>query len=273
MGKTFQEYTTVEQVRELSDTLSETDDPLILSIIQQVSRDMQSFTRRNFLPRQETMRYDVPTGHKDLPLEQDLLSIIELLNGDGVELVEDIDFYLLPYNSDPKNTVRLGIDADWAESLTRGVEGAIQLDGLYGYHSDIDAMWSNTDTLGAALDASSSAMTTTLEALEARTLIRIEDEMLMVSDVSGGSIVGVTRGINGSTAATHDSGKAVEVFQIDASIARLCANAVHAYYLARANPIGEAVTVDGQTFQRPKDIGTWLRGQLEQLRLVRMVFV
>ncbi len=69
-----------------------------------------------------------------LRLDEDLLAVSELLNGDGKE-IDSADYVLEPANSYPKNRIRLrGTAAAYWVGGDNGNEQAICVTGLWGYH-------------------------------------------------------------------------------------------------------------------------------------------
>lgn len=151
-----------------------------------------------------------------LRLPDDLVSVTSLLvdyDWDGTyetTLTLDSDYVLYPYNASQKGEPYWGL-----ELLFNAPSGlvywpwhprAVKLAGLFGYSFEKQSV----GTLGAAISsttATSLTMTANHDVQLGDTLV-IDDEQFDVTAVSTNTIT-VTRGINGTTAATHLNGAAV----------------------------------------------------------------
>lgn len=106
--------------------------------------------------------------------------------------------------------------------------------GTWGYHSDYANAWSTLDSLQAGIDDSTETLTvgdvdgTDDWGLTPRfsrgALLKIDDELMVAKDTdTAANTISVARGAHGSTAAAHDSGAAVAVFQVEDPIRRVTA--------------------------------------------------
>lgn len=103
----------------------------------------------------------------------------------------------------------------------------VQVTGVWGLHRDYANAWQSVDVLQADIAAEATAFTVADAAavdtfglsprLSPGHLARIEDEFMEVTAVNGNAAT-VRRGVNGTTAAAHASGTAVETFVIESPI-------------------------------------------------------
>jgi len=115
------------------------DQDVIADMITETSRDIDRETGRTFYARSETHYLDVPYG-RYLWLDDDLLTLTSLTNGDGVAipLTEILQF---PANATPKYklTLKAYSDYTWQESTSQGREQALIAVGTWGYCVDTPA--------------------------------------------------------------------------------------------------------------------------------------
>ena len=108
------------------------DDGVIEDLIEGASRHIDRQTGRTFYARTETRTYDVPEG-RELRLDDDLISVTTLTNGDGDEISAD-DYILLPANTDVKRKIRLkqGSAERWELDSDSNSEQVISVLGSWG---------------------------------------------------------------------------------------------------------------------------------------------
>jgi hypothetical protein len=111
------------------------DDTLLEDFIEQVSRAIDHWTRREFYATSETREFDAVGDHiigRLLMLDQDLLSITTLTNGNG-STIASTEYVLRPANKFPKWGVELksGSSATWTYSGS--YQEAISIEGSWGY--------------------------------------------------------------------------------------------------------------------------------------------
>ena len=272
---TWAEYTTVTDVRSTYRGTSATgQDTLFLDLIRSTSRDMEQIAGgRKFYPRVETRYFDKPAD-RALDLDDDLLVVTTLTNGDAT-VVAASDYNLYPFNQTPYYQVRLRSTSSvvWQIDSNGDFERAISLLGIWGYHADYGGLaWlENGNTLAAAI-SSTTATTFTCTTGKARggDLLKIDSEYLYAESVSTGAsdTVTVIRGVNGSTAATHLIAAPVTRWY-QPSLEMICRMAVSAYERLKNNPVGESVEVDGYRFETPKDVKKWIASQMAESGFLR----
>ena len=109
------------------------NDSVIEDLIESASRFIDAQTGRTFYARTETKYYDVPYG-RELRLDDDLLTVTTLTNGDGT-VITAADYNLIPKNSAPYYAIKL-LDTSllrWQSSSTGGAELIISIVGTWGW--------------------------------------------------------------------------------------------------------------------------------------------
>lgn len=191
------------------------DDIVIDQLLEQASRYIDDKTRRWFYPRVETRYYDVPDS-SELVLDADLLEVIELLNGEDTEIAST-EYHLKPRNYSPKYAVELTdvTSVVWESDADQSVEFVIDLTAIFGYHEWYAEAWTTGGTLGAAMsDTTTASLTMTAgHSVAVGQILKIDNELMIVSAVATNAVTLVARGDNGSTAATHSNGATVYIWE------------------------------------------------------------
>lgn len=270
---TLCEYTTVKKLHDYKDFQSSASDVLMLDMIRQASGEIEEICNRRFFPRILTHSFDTPRQSMDLLFDDDLLEVTTLTNGDG-QVIPSSDYKLYDLNFTPKRKLTLlPIRYMWQMDNFGTPYGAISLAGVWGYHEDYANAWIDTGaTLAAAITTAGQAtVTVTTGKLTAGDLLKIDGEYIYASAVALGAsdTLSMTRGVNGSTAATHLISAPILRWDAGTKIAQLCVRAACAYTKLRANPISETVNVDGITYVTPKDVLKWMDSALRGLGLIR----
>lgn len=225
-------YVTLDQVKEHIKITSSTDDEKLLDYIEWSSRLIETWKGRRYDPRVQKRVYDTPQANSSvfgvfdpalseiqskrvLRLDDDLLELTELLNGDNVEIT---DYVLEPANEYPKNRIRLRSSEVFVNS-DDGPEQAISVTGVWGYHDRWNEAWTILDVLDAQLSASADEII--VSGAEIGQLLRLDTEYVLVLDI-GATTATVERGFNGSTATIHVSGTKVELYQPMSTIVQCC---------------------------------------------------
>ncbi len=117
------------------------DDTMIEDLITSASRTIDTATGRTFFARTETRKYDTPARGLILWVDDDLLTITTLTNGDGTTIGSS-DRVFLPANVDPKYAIELiGTSSIvWQQSTSTNTSTqAISVLGTWGYASSTPA--------------------------------------------------------------------------------------------------------------------------------------
>lgn len=196
-----------------------TDDSVVEMFLKAASRYLDTKTGRRFDPVIETRYFDVPdvdeVDPRLLKMDYDLLEVLSVTNGDGVT-IPSTEYSLRPRNQSPYFGIRL-IDNStyyWASDGAGDTHDVIAVSGVWGYHDRYSFAWQSVSTLAEDLDASETAIDVASGASFAvGQLVRVDNEFGYVSAIATNTLT-VTRGENGSTAATHSNGATVKVWQV-----------------------------------------------------------
>jgi hypothetical protein len=194
------------------------------SSIEAASRAIEAQSGKAFFPAIVTNVYDVPTRwfSRDLMLNDDLLEVITFTNGDTTTIAST-EYNLYPLNGTPKKRIVIkGSSSVTLEPTTAGdTDAALSVYGVWGMHRNYGAAWLTATTLNGAitLTTATSFTATSGTPLSAGQIIKVDSELMLVTNVSTNTIT-VTRGWNGSTAATHLTLSTVYIWQVEADIKR-----------------------------------------------------
>jgi hypothetical protein len=269
------DYTTVDAVRRLSlSTDNSLRDEALLSIIQATAREIDGIAGEQFYPRVETRYYDTPATPL-LNLDAGLLEVTTLTNGDSTAFAAS-GYKLYPLNSYPKHGVRAlaSSSVQWTADSSGDYEGAVSLDGVWGYHEDYDNAWESVTTLSTAISTTTSTTCTVpANKIVSGDLLKVGSEFVYVSGLLEGATDTLTieRGVNGSTAAAHLVSSTLYRWTYPV-IEKLCRDAAVAYWRLRANPVGETIVVGGEQFSTPKDVHEYINRRLNSMGMLPVVF-
>jgi hypothetical protein len=225
--------TLVDLRRQLGLTSSQTtDDDQLLDLLGAASRLIEGYTGRRFYPARQTRAY----SYRDpgvLLLRDDLLALHTLTNGDGSALESSV-YHLHP----PAESVKSSIVLDRTQAaFTHDGDpvDALQVEGTWGYHPDWANAWadsgdsvqdnplSSDSTALTVSDADAPLDTGYGQRFAVGQLLRIEDEYLHVVAINTTTdVLTVTRGANGTTAASHPQNTQIDVYQPPADVRQVC---------------------------------------------------
>ncbi len=264
-------YATITQVKQLYRRNLQTDtseDAMFAEFLDWASRFVEWYKDRRFDVRQETLLFDAPIQRTSmiglyddttlfgrqavrpqaLILDEDLLQVIEILNGNGEELTS---YVLEPGRTFPKRSIRLRPNEIWQSLSDGSFEQAISISGIWGYAPnytsgsfvDTGEELSSTITTGTTTilieDLSQPAKDGKSPRIQAGNLLRfvhtdpndiVHTEFVLVLSTTVGTgsqddEIEVLRGYNGTTAYAFPSGTKLEVFRpwspISQSVLRL----------------------------------------------------
>lgn len=213
-------YCTVD---DLERRLGRDDAGDMLWLAEVASRAVDDYCRRRFYVETGTRHFGgesilSPAGVASTMLIDDVLSVSEVVpDDDGTQVydtdawVEGTDFYLDPANRYPKTRLEL----DWVNGSQVLVDRPryLRIAGTWGYAESANPWAVSAVSVGAsAVAVDDTQIGITAEgSIEAGNTIKIDDEQLFVTAVSsdGSKVITIERGVNGTTAATHDAGVAI----------------------------------------------------------------
>ena len=225
------------------------DDAVITSLIENISRYIDGETGRKFFPHIETRLYDVPRegNPRQLLIDDDLLDIITLTNGDDTVLTTT-DYFVLPRNSSPKFAIQLKDYSSvyWTEDSNGSEEGVISVLGWYGYHSEYSQRaWKSVGTTNAAVSDTTTASfsCTTGHTVLIDTIVKVNNEIFMPTVSATNTITVAKRGDNGSTAVTHLTAQTVYEWQVMGDIRNACMQILDNVYADRSGQNSGQISV------------------------------
>ena len=200
------------------------DDARLLSLLESVSRLIDRYCNRHFYVLNATRKFD-GDGTQRL-LSPDLVSV----DASGVKTDDNkdrtfettwatTDYLLLPSNADPTSAnnpqsrpygsvevdTDAGTKADWPVGRL-----TVQIAGQWGWWRHLKRA---SETANAVADAITTSVTVSSRTdVEAGQTILIDSEQLYVRSYSGNTLT-VDRGVNGTTAASHSGGAAIDIYE------------------------------------------------------------
>lgn len=255
---TLAEYKSYVTARGQSSSTDATDDVMIETFLKAASRYIDAQTGRRFYPFVQTRYYDVPDD-RTLTLDTDLLAVTSLVNGDGTT-IPSTEYTLKPRNETPHQYIRLQDDSTyyWASNSAGDMHDVIAVTGIWGYHNKYNQAWLLGSTLAEALDAIETGTDVTSGTLFAEgNIIKADNELMYVSAKATNTLTN-TRGENGSTAASHDNGGNVYIWQTMLELkSAVLETAMQAYKRRFGNSTNSTATITGAgVVLAPRDIPT-----------------
>ncbi len=200
------------------------DDAALLTLLEHVSRAIDTHCNRFFYVKTETRYYD--GCRSPLALDQDLAAVTALAtddNGDGAAWETAwaaTDYELLPLNGSPKSAIAVTPWGKKADFLP-GQRKALQVAGRWGYEETTEDSGADINEGGAF--SSSDATLTVTDGTKFKTgqTIKIESEQLYISAISGNNLT-VKRGVNGTAAASHADASDIMIVRYPAPVVEAC---------------------------------------------------
>lgn len=236
----------------LGDTLT-TDDVAYRAILEAVSRRIEHETSQRFQVHTAT-RYLSATWTHSLLLHLGLLSVTTLkTDNDGDRSYETTwattDYDLLPLNAVENLQPFTSIDIAPAGTKYFPVHTrSTEIIGKWGYFEDLETV---SSALNEALDSSETAVDVVSgTAYEVLQTILIDSEQMYITAISTNTLT-VERGVNGSTAATHDNGGAIQRYKYPPTIVEATAISAVRIFRRKDTPFG---VVGGSDLSFPRNI-------------------
>jgi len=239
------------------------DDAVIEDIITRASRRVDALTGRRFYPRVETRKYDTPP-YSELWLDDDLLEVLTFTNGNTV-VIASTDYVFKPTNEYPKYCIELRDTAGIYFTLTTAssYNEAISLAAIWGYRERYSADgWVQGSLLDEAGNITAAVLSFTADSgtpFARDQIIRLDNEMMLITDVTGKEITVAARGANGSTAAIHLDNAPIKYWQPQDDIAGLTLEISKIMYRARygENVETTAITTPAGVVITPRSLPPW----------------
>lgn len=196
--------------------------------------------------RNRKFRYDLYSGCYVLELDEDLLAV-ETLEYMGVELDSD-QYRLVDDTGDANGYPYRAIQFPLSEVPSYGLEftDCISIEGEWGVHDNPDDRFTTVGVTAEALDTTETAIDIADASLyDVYQYARIDDELMLITAATTAGTpdtLTVIRGINGYTAAAHDNGATIRVWNVPHDI-RLLTTRMVAYWYNKRSDKGERVQV------------------------------
>ena len=200
------------------------DDSRLHALAENASRIVDRYCNRHFYVVLATRRFD-GLGTPSL-LVPDLVSV----DGGGLKTDDDkdrvfettwaaSDYLLLPTNADPTAggnsqsrpyvEVAVDVDAGTKSSFPSGMQ-TVQIAGQWGRWRHLRRA---TETANAVADATTTTVTVSSRVdVEAGHTLLIDSEQMYVQSYAASTLT-VVRGVNGTTAASHSGGAAIDIYE------------------------------------------------------------
>lgn len=194
----------------------DTDESTVKSTILDVSKRIEEFTRRNFIPVTESRDFDFENGYY-LWLDKDLVELTSVVN-DG-DTIDSGDIFEYPPNESWTRRIELdkssGSFFDWSDTKQQ----CITVTGKWGFCDDYEDTGA---TIGETLTASDTTVTVSDGTLiEEYWSLLVGSEQMFVKDVSTNNLT-VIRGTNGTTADSHSNATAIYRYMPPDDVERAC---------------------------------------------------
>ncbi len=281
-------YTTLQLARSKMNTENTEADADLAEILPFASQAIEEFCGQNFDDRIETRYFSalVGGGSPTLFLQfQPLMSPTGVINGDGT-VVDPSVYTAIPKGRYPIEELRLAVNNYWVGTPLPGLvhihyaADAITVGGHWGFNRKGLAAWrlstltvaapGITDLTGTALPLSAAAAAK----IDVGSILRLganaDSEQVFVTGpvalTSAATTLTVTRGENGTAAATHAASEPIYVWEVEPTINVATAMLAAAQYEARQNPSGEVMSAAGfgpfSTRELPKKVTDKLQAPL-----------
>jgi hypothetical protein len=252
-----------------------TDDETLKGFIRDASRNVDHYTRRHFYPKKETRYYNLPDGDC-LRFDRDFISITGLSDMGGASEIDSADYWLTrgeDWNLRPYDRLVLNDSRGTRFNYSDTTQRAVVLEGITGFHESNGWLSSGTSAIadmtvgtgwvnvGGSLGQDANGQSPRFKVGET---IKIDDEFMMIQQGSGLSNIGVQRGLNGTTIASHASNTAVFVWKPESDIVFYTKRLASWAYMQSQSPYTERISVPGYgSIDVP---GTWPKDILRGLK-------
>ncbi len=208
------------------------DDDQLRDFLYTASRAIDRYTHRAFYPRLVTQRFDMPRKRGVLRIDEDVLEVNGLSHVNGASEVDSSVYWLKSgddWNKTPYDRIVLDDSSGSVLNFRATDQRALVASLILGYHSDYNNAWVVS---GASLTASATANSSRISVsgslgtnaqghaprFEEGQIWRVGTEYMIPSSGVSASAMDVTRGLNGTVAASHTASTAIFVFDTEKDI-------------------------------------------------------
>ena len=197
------------------------NDARLRAALENASRWIDRSCNRHFYALAATRVFD-GDGSPAL-LIPDLAAITSLKTDEDRDRTHEVtwtagDYFLLPGNADPASSgnplsrpyTKVEADPNGTRQAFPAGRQTVQITGHWGWWRHLRRA---TETLGEALDSSETGVDVSARTdIQAGHTLLVDSEQMYVESYAGNTLT-VRRGVNGTTAAAHDSGAAIDIYE------------------------------------------------------------
>lgn len=204
------------------------NDTYLLEILNAASRQIEMYCHRWFYVKSETRYFD---GSQSPWFHEDILSITTFkVDQDGDATYESTlattDYHLYPLNGFPYTYTKISSNSDYG-GFAPGIRKGIEIVGDFGYGDGESASPYTTsgDATAEDVDASETTIDITLySSFSAGQTVLIDSEQMYVTDATDDTTdyITITRGVNGTSAVTHDTSTTIYIYDYPEPIKQAC---------------------------------------------------
>lgn len=238
-----------ENPETVDDSLIENARELILGVSELIEDETDRqfspyYGTRFFSPRLNEYGGDV-TADGYLLLDDDLLAVTQLINN-STDVVSSDDFALFPLGTmyPSKDMIRLKNNLYWSGLSTIDNFDSVQVSGLWGGKGGKfkrkTSLTAGTDDIQETISVAS------FSGLEWGQVLKVGDELMLVTETPETSSVPVERAYNGSEAASHTSADPVYLYRAGDLVRRVAMRIVKWQDALDDNPLIATVTVGAE---------------------------
>tara|TARA_R100000808_G_scaffold6135_4_gene18405 strand:+ start:829 stop:1746 length:918 start_codon:yes stop_codon:yes gene_type:complete len=169
------------------------------------------------------------------------------------------DFWLEPYNSSPK--VSLKLNEDTGKGFHAGQQ-TLAIAGTWGYSNDTSTEKTTTGTVSSSV---TSWGVNDASGLSTAQTILVDSEQMYITGISSNTLT-TERGVNGTTAASHSAGASVYVYEYPALVVQACLDLAKIYFRDRDMGTTLTIGVGEQQVTRADSTATNILSTLDQYR-------
>jgi len=213
-------YAPIGALKSLGNILGAENDAQYRRLLEAVTREVDSFTRRTFRTYLDT-QYFTPASARRVLLDSGesglgLLAVTSLkTDKDGDRTYETTwlatDYDLLPFNASSRQQPywELAVTPNGKQAFSK-ISRGLEIVGKWGFYEDLVTV---AATLNEALDTTELAVDVTVATdFEVLQTILIDSEQMYITAITVNTLT-VERGVNGTTAATHSTGAAIKRYR------------------------------------------------------------
>lgn len=229
------------------------------------SRIIEKEIQRTFVPYRAAKDYyfrdEIRNGHFGwnrsfggyyLDLDEDLLAVDTIVFNDTTLTSSQFRLVGIDDSTSTYPFFRVLFDTTSSISIDTDFDSKITITGEWGVQDNVNDAYSDVTTITAAM-ADTTVTTVTVadgdgDLFFQYQYIRIDDELMLITAITGNDAspdtLTVVRGVNGFTAATHDTGSTIERWNVVGDVQKLAQRMV-AYWFNKRDDKGDRVEIIG----------------------------